>query len=171
VFAFANLVINVLNSELYSNAITVGELYGANIQMFPDDDDPQSCIISSQIAFDNQDQYTGAVDLFITQDIGNYLVGIYDSRSEDSELYLIDSREVDDLNNFVMVVLDGQAFVYLNGELIFSELEVEQTPGEFVIFLNSDSRRVDCEFSDIWIYSLDNRELSCVTRKLIRQVG
>jgi hypothetical protein len=62
--------------------------------------------------------------------------------------------DVDDPHIFTIVVQDGELTVFVDGELVFYQAEVEDRAGSWGVGLTGQGPTAKCEARDIWVFDL-----------------
>jgi len=114
----------------------------------------ETCTLSSRIETDSKGSAVTYLDVGLIND-GS--VFIFDQFSESSDANLNISTQTVDLNdshNFVLVLIDDKANLYVDGQLMIQDFEVVKRAGTYGISLLGKGADAKCEGRNIWAYQI-----------------
>jgi hypothetical protein len=121
-----------------------------------DEDELEICSFSTRI------QDTGDLVLFTDVGMTNYgSVFLLDRFDEDEDAYVEetdDFLDVDDAHHFLIITVQDEITVYVDGELIFERSPVVPREGTFGVAMSAARNSASCTGTDIWVYDLDNAD-------------
>jgi len=118
------------------------------------DDVYETCGIMSRVVSDADDIAVNFLEVGIDSDGDAYIFDRYGSSESDATLNFATVPDADtDSEVYVLYKIDGNlANVFMNGELVFSNLLIQEREGHFGLSFVGRSEDSSCTISDLWIY-------------------
>lgn len=73
---------------------------------------------------------------------------------DDTDSAQVEGPDVEDPHYFTIIAIDDTLTVFVDGELMFYEAEIEDRSGSWGVGLTGRSPQAKCEARDIWVYEL-----------------
>lgn len=127
-----------------------------SIELAEDDDDYRFCTFVAQSTTDDAESDEGTMLITGFDSTGALIVYEYDIADEDNTVFeAFDAGvDADDENHFLMVVQDDTLSVYVNGELVVEEFELEVSAGDDELFTGFVVGE-GCSMTNVWAYSFE----------------
>ncbi len=119
-----------------------------------DADELETCTLTSRIVTNSQGTAINYLDVGLVND-GS--VFIFDQFSESGDPAIMVGPELVDLDeahNFVLLVVDDKANLFVDGELVIQDFEVVKRAGTYGIALLGKGADAKCEGRNIWAYQI-----------------
>lgn len=117
-------------------------------------DELETCTLTSRIDTNSQGTATTYLDVGLIND-GS--VFIFDQFSESSDASIMVGTSTVDLgepHNFVLLLIDDKANLFVDGELLIQDFEVVKRAGTYGIALLGKGADAKCEGRNIWAYQI-----------------
>lgn len=142
-------------TPIAESKITQDILVGATINLKTGADDVyETCGIMSRVVGNDTNGVSNFLEVGVDSDGDTYIFDRYGSGESDATLnYGTIAEEGDDIN--IVYKLDGGlANVFVNGQLVFSNLLIQERQGYFGASFVGHSADSSCVLSDIWFYEM-----------------
>ena len=115
-------------------------------------DELEQCVLTSRIETDNRGNATKFLDVGFLNDGTLFVIDVF-SRSEDPVFtFSQESLDLDIPHHILYLAQDDTVTVYLNGELIIENFEIENRSGTYGISLLGRGPSAQCVGNNIWVY-------------------
>ena len=132
----------------YADIIMAGELT-FNVGNL---DELEQCVLTSRIETDNRGNATKFLDVGFLNDGTLFVIDVF-SRSEDPVFtFSQESLDLEIPHHILYLAQDNTVTVYLNGELIIENFEIENRAGTYGISLLGRGPSAQCVGNNIWVY-------------------
>jgi len=112
----------------------------------------ETCGIMSRVVSDADDVAVNFLEVGVDSDGDAYIFDRYGSSESDATLNYATVPDMDDEVYVFYKVDAGLANVFMNGELVFSNLLVQERAGHFGLSFVGRTQDASCTISDLWIY-------------------
>lgn len=138
-------------SAPHTNIVMAGELEVT----FASDSEYEACTLMARVVSVNN---TAVEELNVGLDSDGDII-LYDRVDESEDFGMIDYTSLDgsleDNHHILMIVMGDRMTVYVDGQRMFENLQVEERAGTYGVGLVSGSGESRCQANNIWVYSFD----------------
>ena len=126
-----------------------------------DPDELETCSLLSRIVTDNEGQAIRFLDIGILNDGAIYYLDRFGAGEDDffSDEFAIDDFDFASPHHFMIIALDDTLTVYLDGERIINQAEINERAGSYGVALRGRGANSLCEGRNIWVYEAPSVEV------------
>lgn len=119
-----------------------------------DPDEFEQCTFSAGIKTDSNGTAVKYID-FGLSNAGEAFVLDRFSEDEDSKYIIANERyDLDESHHVILILLDGKATLFVDGQMVIQDFEVDERSGSYGISLIGKGADARCDGRDIWAYEL-----------------
>jgi hypothetical protein len=118
-------------------------------------DDYEVCTLMSRVVTDRSGTAVEFIDVGIDSDGDALISDFYDADTSDSLFYYREVENSDSPHHFLMIEDSDRLTLYLDGQLFFDRVPVENRSGSYGVGLTASDGQSRCEATNIWVYSFD----------------
>jgi hypothetical protein len=127
---------------------------GAQIEFTPNERDFEACGFANYITFDGDEPLFVQTGVMWDDTSESPAVYVFDAYTNESLVEVLDQDFRDSLY-LVVVLVDGEVTLYINGEAVISGFGYsDDADGAFSLSLITEDKDTTCELSDVWIHEL-----------------
>lgn len=121
----------------------------------------QTCSLAARVVTDNNGSTNIFTEFGINTEDELYIYDAFGTGKDETAYYNLEEIDHEDVYHYLIFMIDDKATLYLDGELIATNVEIEPRAGSFGVLLRGDGRNSRCEVRNAWAYSVPRVSTVC----------
>lgn len=131
------------------NVVMAGELI-----FEPDGSEYQTCSLAARVQSDSGGTATIYLEFGVNTAEQVYVYDLFGDGDEDFTFYDLEQSDPEDINHYLVIIQGATMAFYFNGELIATEIAIDDREGSFGVLLRGDGSDSRCEVNNAWAYEI-----------------